>query len=199
MEKAKQICRFHIFALLIFNLNSYTINWVKRQNFTPIQNILFDEFLRKLTYSELKIMLVILRQTNGWIDKRTGKRKIKDRISYRQFIEKTGLSRRIISASINSLYNKGLISVFDNSGTPLDSGYKRKGKSDIYYSTLLEPMQRLPIQTSANNDTNMCKSEHQLVQNMVYNKRNYNKIKYSKERENKLKEIKEIINENYFQ
>lgn len=45
------------------------------KNSTQVPNILFDQYLPKLTEAELKIVLVIIRQTNGWIDKFTGKEK----------------------------------------------------------------------------------------------------------------------------
>lgn len=169
-----------------------------RDNFTPTPNILFDILLKELNNSELKILLIIIRQTDGWIDKKTGRRKDQDRITYSQFIKKTGLSRRIISNTINSLYQKRLITIIDSSGNVLTKPEQRKGKVDIYYSSLLEHMQSLHISTSAKTNKNMCKQRHQHVQNMVYNKRNYNKINLTKERENDLKHIKEILDQKKF-
>lgn len=78
---------------------------------TQVPNILFDLHLPSLTESELKILLVIIRQTYGWIDKCTGKRKLQDRISHSQFITKTGLSRRIISKALQNLVSKGLVGI----------------------------------------------------------------------------------------
>ena len=53
---------------------------------TPVPNILFDALLPTLTESELKVLLVIIRQTYGWFDFKTKKRKQRDWISYSQFI-----------------------------------------------------------------------------------------------------------------
>lgn len=169
-----------------------------RDNFTPTPNILFDTLLKELNNSELKILLIIIRQTDGWIDKKTGRRKDRDRITYSQFIKKTGISRRIISNTINSLYQKKLITIIDSSGNVLNTPEQRKGKTNIYYSSLLEHMQILHTQTKAKNNQNMCKERQQHVQNMVYNKRNYNKINNTKERENDLKHIKEILDTKKF-
>jgi hypothetical protein len=36
---------------------------------TQIPNIVLDQYLKILSPSGLKILLVILRQTNGWVDK----------------------------------------------------------------------------------------------------------------------------------
>ncbi|MGE0569338.1 MAG: replication protein, partial [Bacteroidia bacterium] len=82
-------------------------------HYTQVPNILLDTYLPQLTESELKIMLVIIRQTNGWIDKFTGKRKTKDRITQSQFRIKTGLSKRIISKTLKSLSDKSLIRIYD--------------------------------------------------------------------------------------
>jgi phage replication O-like protein O len=164
-----------------------------REQYTPTPNILFDELLRELNNSELKILLVIIRQTNGWIDKKTTKRKKKDRITHNQFIKKTGLSRRIISYAIKSLSDMRLIKITDNSGNALDCASERKGKYSIYYSSLLE--NTLQIQTCANSDTDLCKNRHQPVQKVIHNKRNYNKRKLSKERNPDYVHVKDVIEE----
>jgi phage replication O-like protein O len=168
-----------------------------KENFTRTPNILFDQLLKELNNSELKILLVIIRQTNGWIDKKTKKRKVKDRITHSQFILKTGLSRRIVSDAIKSLLQKELIEVTDSSGNILINARKRKGRYQIYYSSLLEPLQIQHIlnKTSANNDTNLCKKRHQHVQKVIHNKRNYNKRNLSKERFPDYKHIGEVIEE----
>ena len=101
---------------------------------TQIPNIVLDQYLRTLNASELKILLVIIRQTNGWIDKRTGKRKTRDRICHSQFKEKTGLCSKIISKAIQSLVLKGLITVSDGAGNELSNAPDRKGNPRLFYS-----------------------------------------------------------------
>ncbi len=73
--------------------------------------------------------MVIIRQTYGWIDKRTRCRKTRDRISHSQFMPKTGLSRRMVSQAIQSLVSKGLVTVTDRIGNFLHQSEKRKGVS----------------------------------------------------------------------
>ncbi len=141
------------------------------QQTTQIPNVIFDVHLNKLTFAELKILLYILRQTYGWITKK-GKRKQRDRITYRQFEQKTGLSRRIISGTIQSLIIKQLIQVTDYTGTLLHYPEQRKGKVSIYYAP--------NIQTNGHNDTKVCKQRHQPMQNKVYNKTNDTKLKRQK-------------------
>lgn len=166
-----------------------------RDNFTRIPNILFDHLLKELNNSELKILLVIIRQTSGWIDIKTERRKERDRIAHSQFILKTGLSRRIISESIKSLSQKNLIEITDSSGNSLIKASERKGQYRIYYSSLLEPLQSIQIlnQNSANNDTNICKKRHDHVQKVIHNKRNYYKRNLSKENVPDYKHIGEVI------
>jgi DNA-binding transcriptional ArsR family regulator len=142
---------------------------------THIPNILFDKHLPKLTEAELKILLIIFRQTNGWIDLKTGQRKLRDRISHNQFILKTGLSRRVISTTIQSLLQKGIICVTDFKGNVIHRSIERKGKSHIYYSSTLQPVQ-LTIPTSANKCT-------EPVQKSAYNKTKFLKLNKTKPRE----------------
>jgi len=149
------------------------------ENYTKTPNILFDQLIRELSNSELKILLIIIRQTNGWIDSKSKKYKTRDRIAYSQFISKTGISRRIISIAINSLLKKNLIEITDIQGNSLVSPKDRKGRFFIYYSPNLKSVQSLS--TCAKSDTNMCKKRHEHVQKMIYNKRNYNKRNNTKE------------------
>ncbi len=100
---------------------------------TSIPNIIVDRYLRILSFSELKILLVIIRQTYGWIDKKTGRRKVRDRITHRQFMEKTGLSRRTITRNVKKLVNRGLVSVGDENGRMLLLPKERRGKMTLYY------------------------------------------------------------------
>ena len=111
---------------------------MKNNHFTQVQNIVFDKLLPSLTMAELKILLIIIRQTNGWLDETTRRRKTRDRISHSQFIKKTGLSRRIVIATIQKLIDKELIKVTDDKGVSLHSPTERKGKRRLYYEALFK-------------------------------------------------------------
>jgi len=104
------------------------------QQTTQFPNSLVDTHLPNLTESEIKMVLVILRQTNGWVDKRTGGRKTRDWISHGQFMKKTGLCRRVISKSLQSLVEKDLIQITCKFGNTLHKPEERKGVTRIYYS-----------------------------------------------------------------
>ena len=101
---------------------------------TPVPNKLFDLFLNELQGAELKVLLVIIRQTLGWQDRRSVHgRKTKDWISSSQLILKSGCSRRAISSAIDVLTKKKLIRVFDKSENVLENGDSRKGKQQLFY------------------------------------------------------------------
>ena len=138
---------------------------------TQVPNFLFDTHLRELTEAELKIFLVTIRQTLGWFDSATGKRKSRDRITHSQFKQKTGLSNRIISKTIQSLSVKKLIQVTNFEGKELHQPKDRKGKPYLFYG-IQNPV-HLPTSASAQNI-------HEPVHGSAYNKTNYTKLKETK-------------------
>src|SRR3989339_1727958 len=99
-----------------------------------VSNKVVDRYFADLTGSEAKLLIVIFRQTNGWVDQRTGKRKTWDWISHGQFVKKTGLSRRVISTTIQSLVTKGLITATNSTGQPLPNIEDRRGQPRIFYA-----------------------------------------------------------------
>ena len=103
-------------------------------NTTPVPNSLFDIFLKDLQIAELKVLLVVIRQTLGWRDKQAvlGRKEI-DWISNEQLQAKTGSSRRAISSAIQILVSKHLIEVLDDKGVLLYEAIKRQGKSRLFY------------------------------------------------------------------
>jgi hypothetical protein len=102
---------------------------------TMIPNAVFEN-LHTLSEKELKVLLIILRQTIGWVTK-DGKRKSRDWISHRYFIIKTGLSRKSITQAISLLIKKGLVRAETTSYQKLEKSNERKGQMRIYYSCLL--------------------------------------------------------------
>lgn len=104
------------------------------KNTTPVPNWVFDTYLKELNTGELKVLLVVTRQTLGWKDETAEcKRKERDWISGSQLQAKTGSGRRTISCAIESLVKKGLIKVSDSRGCILDTPDKRKGVSRLFY------------------------------------------------------------------
>ena len=103
-------------------------------NTTPVPNVVFDTYLRELKLAELKVLLIIIRQTLGWENKRNkSERKEMDWISNSQLVHKSGTSARSINDAIRILSDKRLIEVISQYGEILDSAGKRKGQQKLYY------------------------------------------------------------------
>ena len=101
---------------------------------TPVPNVLFDLYLKELKSTELKILLVIIRQTLGWVDRRAlyGRKEI-DWISGSQLQSKTGCSRHAISSAIEVLVKCSLIEVCDHNRRQLAKASDRKGKQRLFF------------------------------------------------------------------
>ena len=101
---------------------------------TQVPNAYFDSYLKDFNLAEMKVFSIILRQTYGWADRRTGKRKSRDRITNKWFMKATGLSKRAISKALCSLSFRKLIVISDYHGKALCEGKERQGKTYLYYS-----------------------------------------------------------------
>ena len=101
---------------------------------TPVPNVIFDAYLPILKPTEVALLFIIIRQTIGWLDKRTRKRKHKDWLTGKQLREKTGYSRKSISTAIETLIQYQLIKVYDFRGDELKSPQERMGKTCLYYA-----------------------------------------------------------------
>ncbi|MBK8245091.1 MAG: replication protein [Saprospiraceae bacterium] len=157
------------------------------RNTTQVPNEVFGRLIPELSGAELKVILIIIRQTFGWRDKYTGLRKEVDRISHSQFIQKTGLSRRAVSSALDILKKKNLINITCHNGNILNSNTERQGKPILKYSL------------------NLCKNVPEHMQksitpcaNIAYNKTNYTKLNKTKLKEspfrtNSLKSVGEIL------
>ncbi len=99
---------------------------------TPVPNAVF-EYIPSLSEAELKLYLIILRQTLGWKTGTNKQRKVYDWISASQFHSKTGLSRRAVGTAVRSLTYRNLILVADEHGKVLHTPNDRKGKTRLYY------------------------------------------------------------------
>jgi hypothetical protein len=102
--------------------------------YTNVPNTIFDIHLKQLGYAELKVLLVIIRQTYGWKDIRTGTHKRWDWISQQFFVRKTGLSGRAVSTAISKLITKNLIKVKNEQGRLVFTNKERQFASKLYFS-----------------------------------------------------------------
>jgi phage replication O-like protein O len=94
-----------------------------KPNYTQTPNEFFDEVAKTLKEGELRVMLVIMRQTFGWGNKQW------DRISISQLMEKTGMKRDAVVRSTKSLVEKKLV-------TKHKEG--KKGNEECWYSLVVE-------------------------------------------------------------
>lgn len=105
------------------------------QQTTPLPNEIIDQHLPNLNQAQMKVLLVIIRQTLGWFDPKTKERKYKDWISIRFFIRKTGLTKKSISLAIQELIDKDLIVVLESyQSKELRTASERRGKKKLYYA-----------------------------------------------------------------
>lgn len=108
-------------------------------NTTPVPNEIINGWAKKLSGSELKILLVVVRKTLGWVlDPTTGMRKEEDWINYKQLQNLTGLHPQAISRAIDKLISDyKLVQARDEQGNVLDTTGKRKivgqKKQKIFY------------------------------------------------------------------
>jgi len=119
---------------------------MEKPHTTPVPNVIFDIYMKELNSTELKVLLVVIRQTLGWADRRGmyGRKEV-DWISGSQLIQKTGCSKRAITSAVDLLVQKKLIEVFDDRGIVLNDPMKRQGKYRLYYgihSSVYKPVDK---------------------------------------------------------
>jgi hypothetical protein len=102
---------------------------------TRTPNQLFDFFLPKLSESELKVLLIIIRQTLGWMDPVSKKPKEWDWISNAFFVKKTGLSKRSVGIAIASLIDKKIIQVKNECNAIAHNPVIRRRAFKLFYRT----------------------------------------------------------------
>lgn len=107
----------------------------KAPNYTQVPNDFFDELLPSLKEGELKVLIIIMRQTFGWGNKAW------DRISVSQLVKKTGLGRATVIRAVQSLHKKKII-------TKVTKG--EKGEQESWYSLIVQ--NENPIDDSKNLD-----------------------------------------------
>lgn len=100
---------------------------------TQLPNDIVDIHLRDLTESMLKILLVVIRQTIGYVTKK-GRRKPTDWITIGYFEKRTGLTRKTITKALTNLIAKNLIIALDTKKQELKTAKQRQGKKYIYYA-----------------------------------------------------------------
>lgn len=95
----------------------------------PIPNRLFDEVLPALNDTELRVLLIVLRQTLGWregSDRGGWQFKKRDWLTHGQLCRRTGRSSESVSKAISALVRANLLIVEAHNGLPMDTAQKRR-------------------------------------------------------------------------
>lgn len=94
---------------------------------TPVPNELLDAVMPKLRDTELRLLLVVVRQTLGWQDGADPmKRKEKDWLTQSQLMRRTGRASGAVSHAVDALVRANLIDVLDRWGRPLATPVERR-------------------------------------------------------------------------
>ena len=83
---------------------------ILKQNWFPLANIIIDKYLQELKGTELKLLLVIYRNSIGWNVKAC-------QLGIEELEKKSGISRLHIIKSAQTLEEKNLISIIKSDGT----------------------------------------------------------------------------------
>lgn len=94
---------------------------------TPVPNVLLDRVMPILRDTELRVLLVVARQTRGWQDgPSSSQRKERDWLTQRQLMGRTGRGSGAVAHAVDALVQAGLIEVQDRAGTPLNTAAERR-------------------------------------------------------------------------
>lgn len=107
---------------------------------TPVPNLLIDEWMPCLSDTELRVLLVITRQTLGFQagSKNTSTfRRARDWITHSQLKAKTGRASAAVSGAVDRLVKKGLLQVGTADGTPLLTSHERRRYRDKMFFSLM--------------------------------------------------------------
>lgn len=117
------------------------------KNTTPVPNAVF-EYIPSLSEAELKLTLIIIRQTLGWRRNADSNavRKTSDWISGSQFQKKTGMSRRAIVTAVRTLSYRNFVEIADDHGRVLRTPAERKGKPRLYYRMAVDTGVHKPVE-----------------------------------------------------
>ena len=137
-------------------------------NTTPTPNWLYNGEMKKMSETELKVVLLITRKTLGWFDPMTKGRKDQDYISQKMFMEFTGQSNRAIATAIQSCVESGWIIAKDKNGNLCDVPEKRARRKvwyqlgNMFTDKISSSEESSQDQNSSgeHNDTNLVKNVH---------------------------------------
>ena len=102
---------------------------------TPVPTTLLDRVMPTLRDTELRVLLVVVRQTLGWqVGKDPLVRKERDWLTQSQLMRRTGRASGAVARAVDALVRRGLIDVLDKEGRPLVTpAERRRCLGRLYY------------------------------------------------------------------
>lgn len=102
---------------------------------TPVPNDMLDRVMPTLRDTELRVLLVVVRQTLGWQDgPNSSRRKERDWLTQSQLMRRTGRASEAVSAAVDGLVRARLIEVQDRWRRPLVTpAERRRCLGKLYY------------------------------------------------------------------
>ncbi|KJJ39862.1 replication protein [Aequorivita vladivostokensis] len=156
---------------------------------TQVPNQLFDIYLKTLSVKELKVLLIVIRQTLGWVDSK-GQRKQRDWMSQKFLSNKTGLSRKSISQAIEMLVSKQLIVATTEDKRELRYPSDRKGQEKVFYGLTGSLITLLPKPYYKNTQDPSTKGN---TTKLTYTKLRQQEARFNESSVNNVKKLDEII------
>jgi hypothetical protein len=106
-----------------------------------VPNDLLDGAMPGLRDTELRVLLVVVRQTRGWQEGPDPKqRKERDWLTQSQLMRRTGRASGAVSRAVDALVRGGLIDVLDRAGAPLMTPMERRRHlGRLYYRLRRRP------------------------------------------------------------
>ena len=101
----------------------------------PVPTWLVDEVMPRLRDTELRVLLVVVRQTLGWQEGPDPMhRKERDWLTQSQLLRRTGRASEAVSRAVDALVRAGLIEVLDQAGSALVTpAERRRHLRRLYY------------------------------------------------------------------
>jgi hypothetical protein len=105
--------------------------------FVPVPTAYLDAWMPRLRDTELRVLLVVCRQTRGRRERQPNGRSVarcRDWLSHSQLVRRTGRGSEAVSAAIQNLVERGLVVVESAAGQALTtSGERRRHLGNLYY------------------------------------------------------------------
>ncbi len=127
---------------------------------TPVPVALIDRVMPTLRDTELRVLLVVVRQTLGWqVGKDPYLRKERDWLTQSQLMRRTGRASGAVARAVDGLVRRGLIDVLDGGERPLRTPAERRRCLGRLYYRLHKP-EASAIARSAGAEAASAKTAH---------------------------------------